>query len=118
MKTNIHLLHKAIAAVCPIVSVNSSRQIAFANEATEQQKLAAQAIADSWDFTTPDPQEVADAAATASVKSDAVIQYLVNHTPAECADYVQAHVTDLASAKQFLKKVAMALSVLARSELR
>jgi NAD(P)-dependent dehydrogenase (short-subunit alcohol dehydrogenase family) len=60
----------------------------------------------------------ADNSAKEYAKADAVIQYLVNHTPAECADYVQANVTDLASAKQFLKKVAMALSVLARSELR
>lgn len=60
----------------------------------------------------------ADNSAKEYAKTDAVIQYLVNHTPAECADYVQANVTDLASAKQFLKKVAMALSVLARRELR
>jgi hypothetical protein len=108
----------AILNVCPIESVNTRRVITFKPEATEQQKQAAQVIADSWDFAAPDQQEVIDAAARDAAKADAVIQYLVNHTPAECADYVQSNVTDLASAKQFLKKVAMALSMLARSELR
>jgi len=60
----------------------------------------------------------ADVAAIDSAKLDAVIQYLVTHTPDECAQYVQDNVTDLASAKAFLKNVAKALSVLARKELR
>ncbi len=63
-------------------------------------------------------QAAADVIAANSAKSDNVIQYLVTHTPAECAQYVQDNVTDLASAKAFLKTVAMALSVLARKELR
>jgi hypothetical protein len=60
----------------------------------------------------------AHTAAKDAAKLDAVIQYLVTHTPDECAQYVQDNVTDLASAKAFLKKVAKALSVLARRELR
>jgi len=63
-------------------------------------------------------QRVVDITAIADAKLDAVIQYLVTHTPDECAQYVESNVTDLASAKAFLKIVAKALSVLARRELR
>ncbi len=63
-------------------------------------------------------QQVADTTAKDSAKLDPVIQYLVNHTPDECAQYVQDNVVDLPSAKAFLKNVAKALSVLARKELR
>lgn len=63
-------------------------------------------------------QQAADTAAKDAAKLDAVIQYLVSHTPDECAQYVQDNVVDLASARAFLKKVAMALSVLARRDLR
>lgn len=63
-------------------------------------------------------QALADAQAKASAQADNVIQYLINHTPAECDSYVQTNVTDLASAKAFLRKVAIALCVLAKMELR
>lgn len=59
-----------------------------------------------------------DAAAVTAAKAEPVIQYLVSHTPAECAAYVNANVTTLAQAKDMLAKFAMALSVLARRELR
>jgi len=83
-----------------------------------------------WNGTTfsayvPTPAEVAaaaqvaaDSAASDIAKADPVITYLVNHTPAECAAYVAANVTNLATAVNVLQKVAMALSVLARKELR
>lgn len=51
-------------------------------------------------------------------KIDPVIRYLVTHTPAECAAYVQLNVTNLATAKDMLAKFAMALSVLARQQLK
>ncbi len=90
-------------------------------------------MGDAWDGTNftkvppsdPTPEHLAamaqreaDLAAKASAKADNVIQYLVTHTPEECAQYVQDNVVDLASARAFLKKVAMALSVLARRDLR
>ena len=53
-----------------------------------------------------------------TTKADAVIQYLITHTPAECAAYVQTNVTNLATAVSFLSKVAMALSILAKDKLR
>lgn len=76
-------------------------------------------------FPEPTPAELAaialqeqDQAAKQATKADVVIQYLINHTPAECADYVQANVTNLAQAKDMLAKFAMALSVLAKGNLR
>lgn len=60
----------------------------------------------------------ADAAAKAEAKADNIVQYLRDHTPAECAQYVQNNVTDLASAKAFLKKVAIVLCVLSKESLR
>jgi hypothetical protein len=63
-------------------------------------------------------QAVADQAAIASAKADAVIQYLVSHTPAECATYVTANVTNLATATALLQKFAMALCVLSKDKLK
>jgi hypothetical protein len=45
---NLQSFHKAIAAVAPIDGVSGDKEIWFKPEATEEQKLAAQAIADSW----------------------------------------------------------------------
>jgi hypothetical protein len=75
----------------------------------------------------PTPQQVADASSAlakqqaddaqkASTKADAVIQYLINHTTAECSAYVAANVTNLATAVSLLQKMAMALSVLCKKE--
>jgi hypothetical protein len=62
--------------------------------------------------------QASDDAAKQASKAEAVIQYLVTHTPAECDAYVHANVTNLATAVNLLGKMAMALSVLARAELR
>lgn len=63
-------------------------------------------------------QAAADAAAKAEAKADNIVQYLRDHTPDECAQYVQNNVTDLASAKAFLKKVAIVLCALSKESLR
>lgn len=57
---NAKKLHISIAAVCPIDGVNSNRVITFKPEATELQKQAAQAIADSWDFDSITPADIAE----------------------------------------------------------
>jgi hypothetical protein len=51
------------------------------------------------------------------LKADTVVQYLRTHTPAECATYVNSNVTDLASAKTVLSKLAMICAYLARERL-
>ena len=53
-----------------------------------------------------------------SAQAEAVAQYLLNHTPAEVEAYVMANVTDLASAKAMLAKVAMVVTVLVKREFR
>lgn len=63
-------------------------------------------------------QKNADAVAHEEVKADSVIQYLRDHTPAECEAYVQTNVTDLASARAMMKKFAVVLCVLAKQNLR
>ncbi len=63
-------------------------------------------------------QIAADEQARIDAKAEPVIQYLRDHTPAECAAYVAANVTNLATATNVLQKMAMALSVLAKKEFR
>lgn len=53
----IYLLAQALAAVCPIVGVNSLRRIDFKPEATPDQRRAAQVIADAWDFDAEEAKE-------------------------------------------------------------
>jgi hypothetical protein len=86
-------------------------------------------IGDVWDGNTfspyvPTPEEVAAAAAAAdalankqSAKADAFVNFLATKSPAEVSARVQADVTDLASAKGVLTKLAIAVSVLARDQL-
>ena len=67
------------------------------------------------DAITAQKAKIADKQTSLEVaKGDDVINYLRNHTPAECEAYVQADVTDLASAKALLKKFAVALCVLSK----
>lgn len=63
-------------------------------------------------------QSAAEAKAKTEAKADSVIKYLVTHTPAEIAAKVGTDVTSLAAAKTYIAKLAVAVSVLARKELR
>lgn len=115
----LHELDALIKAVCPIDGLDSAGRIMFADAATAPQRAAAQAVFDThWPINGVSEEETADAAAAAVAKADGVVQYLCSHTPAECEAYVQANVTDLASARQMLKKFAVALCVLAKQNLR
>lgn len=77
---------------------------------------------DGVDFTPPPPtpptvEELAIIEALAAAKADVAIQYLVTHTPAECYAYVQANVTNLATAVNFIGKIAMVLSIIAKNRM-
>ena len=86
-------------------------------------------IGDVWDGNTfspyvPTPEEVARAAKAAerqanlqAAKADAVVVFLASSTPAQVVARVNADVTDLASARVMLGKLAIAISVLARDTL-
>jgi len=72
----------------------------------------------------PTPEQLAEKAAAAealankqSAKADAFVNFLATKSPAEVAARVQADVTDLASAKVVLTKLAIAVSVMARNQL-
>ena len=52
-----------------------------------------------------------------ALNADNVVQYLRTHTPAEVAAYVAANVTDLASARSVISKMAMVVAYLARERL-
>ncbi len=67
---NVSALHAAVAAVCPIVGVDSNGNIAFALGATAAQQSAAQAIVTSW--VDPPP-----------VVTYTFLQFMALFTPAE-----------------------------------
>lgn len=50
------------------------------------------------------------------VKSDAFVAQFVAMTPQQVIDYVNANITDLASAKTLLRRMAVMLLLLARRE--
>lgn len=76
--------------------------------------LAAQAaqIAALKALAAQDEQDKVDA------KSDPVINYIINHTNAQIVAKIQSDVTSLATAKDMMGKIAVALAVLVRKELR
>ena len=63
-------------------------------------------------------RHIADTDAANTAKADTVVQFLRDHTPTECQQYVQDNVTDLPSARALMKKFAVVLCVLAKQSLR
>ena len=116
---NLAQLDKLIKTVCPIDGLDSNGNIHFSGASTVAEKAAGQAVFDAnWPIDGIDTVAVADASAVTVVKANAVINYLVTHTPAECAAKVQTDVTNLATAKDMLAHFAQALCVLAKDRLR
>lgn len=62
----------------------------------------------------PDPPPSQDELNIIAAKADADVIALAAMTPVQAAAWVTANVTDLASARSFLKRVAIILSVLAK----
>lgn len=87
-------------------------------------------IGDVWDgnafspyVPTPEEQAAADLAAAnlaarQAARADALIAFLIEKTPAEVAARINSDITDLASARQVIAKIAVAVSVLAKQGLR
>lgn len=63
-------------------------------------------------------QAEADAAAKFETKADPFVQAFIAMTPAEVEAYIDSHMTDLASSRALMKKVALMLLLLARKEYR
>jgi predicted transcriptional regulator len=108
---NILLLHKTIAAVCPITGVSvgdvndkATWRISFGDSATDQQKTAAAAVVTAFDPTADDTR--VQGLNTDSAYLDFVSQ-LQGKTAAQVKNYVQNNVTDLNSAKTLLAKVLL-----------
>lgn len=60
----------------------------------------------------------AEAAIKSSVKADTFVQQFISMTPSGVAAYVDGNITDLASAKLLLRRMALMLLLLARKEYR
>lgn len=84
-----------------------------------QAEIAAAAAATAAEQNDPRRlRDIADEVAKQSVKLDPVVQYLRDHTPDEAEAYVETNVTNLVTSKAFLKKMARAMCVLAKQNLR
>lgn len=125
--STIKKLHEQIAAICPIdgVSIGSysdktTWRIDFSLSATAQQKAAAMAVIAAFDVNAVDQAEANKAARSAVLRSevlaDAVIDKLRNATSAQITQYVQSNVTDIASAKTLLTKLALAIAYILRED--
>lgn len=53
-----------------------------------------------------------------TLRAEPVVDYLRTHTPLECATWVTNNVTDLASARNVISKLAMIVAYLARERLQ
>ena len=61
---------------------------------------------------------IAYEAATAEVKADSFVDIFLDMTPQGVEQYIDGAVTDMASAKQLLKKIGIMLLILARRSLK
>ena len=63
-------------------------------------------------------REANDEAVRQANRADAFVQTFIAMTPAEVADYVETNVTNLATSKTLLKRMAVMMLMLARREYR
>lgn len=61
-------------------------------------------------------RDAEDNAARLAAKADAFVDNFIHSTPAQVTAYIDTNVTDLASAKNVLKKMSLMLLLLARKE--
>lgn len=93
------------------------RSIGVNAEWTDQQCMDAVKFLD--DARTAEAEQTqADNTERGKARADATIRYLVNHTAEQIEQYVADNVTNLATAKTVIAKLAVAVAALARRELR
>ena len=111
-------LYNAVVAVCPVIGVTLGRKddrttwsFEPSPDATQQQIDAGNIIVTTFDFAGAEAAEVARKAGLLT-DSDAVdfMSRLQGKTAAQVKTYVQANVTDLASARLLLAKVLLYLA--------
>lgn len=101
-----------------VFDLKTGQQVVVPLTAKEEADAVARTAAEQAEQAPIIASRAALIAAKAEAKADNIVQYLRDHTPAECAAYVQDNVNTLADAKTILGKFAMALSVLSKESLR
>jgi len=121
MGSYLSVLTQQVGAVCPIYGISigvktdkSTWRIDFDPAATDAQKAAAQTVVQNFDVAAEEATETAQAQTNADLelqaKADTVIAQLQSASITQIQNYVQNNVTDLASAKAFLVKLAVAVA--------
>jgi hypothetical protein len=86
---NLTSINKAVSKVCPIHGMLSATEPDFKPEATPQQRAAAQAIVDGWDWSAEaeaareeaaNPERTAVRRALAAIEADAVAWEAIKDT--------------------------------------
>ena len=126
---DIENLHRRIKAVAPIDGVSapdpadkSTWRVDFKDEATQQERDAAQGVVDAFDVAAaelPDPRIALDEQEAAQAKIDAQIQADLNMTPAEVNSTVDTLFAGFTGPQRtFLKRLVRMVLAAARKVLR
>jgi len=121
MSAYLSVLTQQVKAICPIYGISigdktdkSTWRIDFDPAATDAQKSAAKTVVQNFDVAAEEATEAAQAQIDVDLglqaKADAVIAQLQSASITQIQNYVQNNVTDLASAKAFLVKLAVAVA--------
>ncbi len=127
MKPISILIHEAISAVCPILGVSiglfsdkSTWVINFQDNATPAQRTAAIAAMNAFDIVTAQNADIAKLARAAIVETEAnadiFMDRLRNSSPDQIKTFVANNVSDLASAKTLITRMAIAIAYLLRND--
>ena len=120
-------LDSKISAVCPIFGVAIGRKddkttwrIDFKEEATSQQRAAAQQVLNDFDVAAKEEEERRKKLRREDIgqqaRADAVVDKLLKATAQQIVNYVDVNVTDFASAKVLLAKLAIASAYALRND--
>jgi|SRR3972149_5636048 len=120
-------LHNKIRSVCPIHGVHIGQKndkatwrIDFEEEATPQQRIAAQQVLDDFDVAAEEEKERQNKLRQKDIeqqaRADAVVDKFRKATLQQITDYVNVNVTDFASAKALLVKLAIVSAYALRND--
>jgi hypothetical protein len=123
----INTLETRVRAVAPIFGVaigsrsdKATWRIDFQSNATASQIAAAQSVIDAFDIaaeTTIENQRIIrEESIRADANGDVFVDKLRNATPDQIRTFVSTNVTDLASAKILIARMAIAIAYLLRNE--
>lgn len=127
MMTIPTLIHNAVSAVCPIDGVSignfsdkTTWKVQFSASATSAQKIAAQTAINNFDIAGAQQVEIDRKTRAGNIETEAgadqFMDRLRNATPDQIRTFIGTNVTDLASAKILLGRMAIAIAYLLRNE--